>query len=332
MANDKRKKTKQKREIIIYAILVLALIIFCIWYYYKYYYVVESINTPIILEVEESSTSNTAITDLDGTLYVHMIDCGQGDSFLFEYEGQYGLIDCGTKSESKKVIQYLKKEGVKELQFIMGSHQHDDHIGGLNNVLNSFDYDVIYLPEIKDDLVTSDWYEAIIDKIDEDGVEVINPKINDEFKLGEVNFKVVGQLTPEEAKNDLNNYSTVVKVTFGQMDLLMTGDAEEKVETYMLNSDTLSECEILKLGHHGSNTSSSRKFIEKVNPEYGLISCSVGNRYKHPNKETVDILKEKNVEIYRTDECGDVVVSITCDSITFDKLPGDYLDGETLAK
>lgn len=124
-----------------------------------------------------------------------------------------------------------------------------------------------------------------------------------------------------------NNYAIVLKVSFGQMDMIMTGDAETEIEEMILESGADIDAEILKVGHHGSDTSSSEAFLDAVSPEYGLISCKVGNKYEHPIKSTMEELEERKVEIYRTDECGSVIMTVTTDDVTFNCEPGDYLSG-----
>ncbi len=334
MANDNGTNKKRKREIL-YAILAMLIIIFAIWYYYKYYYVVESINTPIILEVEDVTSSEDTLpqlTEVEGVMHVHMINCGQADSFLFEQNGKYALIDCGTRSTGKDVVKYLQNHGVKKLEFIVGTHPHDDHMGGMYDVLNSFKCKKVYIPKVQEGLITTNWYMQLMQKISQDNIKVINPKVNNKFYLGEATFKVVGQLTPDEAGTNINNYSTVIKVSFGTMDILMTGDAETEVEKKILESNANElQCEILKLGHHGSNTSTSDIFLETVNPQYGLISCEIGNKYLHPSTETVIKLKRHKVKLYRTDETGSVVLTISNNDVEFDKKHGDYKDGQTIA-
>lgn len=331
MANDNGTNKNRKREIV-FAILAISLLTFAIWYYYKYYYVVESVNTPIILDIEDGTSSeDTPITNPEGVMQVHMIDCGQADSFLFEQNGKYALIDCGTRSTGEDVVKYLQKQGVKKLEFVIGTHPHDDHMGGMYSVLNSFSCKKVYMPKIEDGLVTTNWYMQLLQTISDKKIKVTCPKVNDQFNLGEATFKVVGQLTPDEAGSNINNYSTVIKVSYGTMDILMTGDAETGVESKILESDIDIQCEILKLGHHGSNTSTSDAFLEAVDPDYGLISCSIGNKYLHPSPETVIKLKKHKVKIYRTDETGTVVLTITSDDVEFDKKKGDYKDGETIA-
>jgi competence protein ComEC len=340
MAIDKRKQKLQVLKKIVIAILMVIVAIFLIRYYFKHYYVVESVNTPIVWdddeipteEDDESSNDENETSNVEGTLYVHMIDCGQGDCFLFEQNGKFGMIDCGTRSSAKDVVYYLQKQGVSKLQFIVGTHQHDDHIGGMYDVLNSFKCEKVYLPD-ENGLATSQWYMKLLNKIKEDNIKLVNPKVNTKFKLGDAVFRVVGQLSSETAGTNLNEYSTVIKVSFGEMDILMTGDAESKAEEAMLaNSKVSLQCEILKLGHHGSDTSTRQKFLEKVDPDYGLISCEVGNTYKHPSTETMKNLKKRKVKVYRTDEQGDIVLAVTSDSVSFNKKPGDYKDGVSLAK
>ena len=334
MANVKKKKRSHQtydRKIWVYLATIL---IFSLIIWYEHYraqqaqteddngggYHVEIFDEPISIVPEGE------------VLYLHMINCGQADSFLFEQNGQYGLIDCGTRSTGKDVVTYLQNQGVDELQFIVGTHPHDDHMGGMEKVLDDIPCNQIYIPKVETGLVTTNWYISLMQKIKNDKLNVTNPKVNDSFTLGDAVFTVVGQLTPSEAGQNLNNYSTVIKVSFGEMDILMTGDAEMLVENKMLESNISLECEMLKVGHHGSTTSTSIQFLEKVNPEYALISCGIGNKYDHPCEETLAKIENKGIILYRTDENGDVVVTISPNDITFEEEPGDYVDGPTLAK
>lgn len=355
MPNVKKKKRRQinKRKIALYILIMLCItFIIC----YEHYFAQQDTyqndtNTQgeeysiEIYDVEQEQTTYTvSATSTISTTYtnpaisegeilkLHMIDCGQGDSFLFEQNEQYGLIDCGTRSTGKNVVDYLHNHGITELQFIVGTHPHDDHMGGMETILNSTKCNQIYMPKIEKGQVTTNWYMSLMSKIKTNKIKVSNPSVNDTFTLGKATFKVVGQFTPQEAKQNLNNYSTVIKVTFGEIDILMTGDAEVPVETKMLNSNISLDCEILKLGHHGSTTSTTDYFLDAVSPEYVLVSCGIGNKYNHPCKETLDKIENDNIPIYRTDENGDVIVTIYQNQIVFDEEPGDYIDGPTLAK
>ena len=167
---------------------------------------------------------------IDGVLHVHMIDCGQGDCFLFEYEGLYGMIDCGTQDSKDKVIEYLDNQKVTKLEFIVGTHQHEDHMGGASAVIDKYEVETIYEPNIGDYAINTKWYKKYNYIVENKKIPVKKPKVGDKFYLGETVFEVIGQLNIDEAGNNLNNVSTVIKVTLGQMDILMTGDAETAVE------------------------------------------------------------------------------------------------------
>ena len=332
MSNDRKKKSRQinKRKIAFYVVMFL-FFVFVVWYEYSYTQQAEEQNNPGNFSVIFDDDEYQDLPEGE-VLKLHMINCGQGDSFLFEQNGQYGLIDCGTRSTGDDVVAYLQNQEVTELQFIVGTHPHDDHMGGMEKVINSIKVNQIYMPIIETGQVTTNWYISLIKKIKSSKIPITNPSVNDSFMLGDAKFLVVGQLTPLEAKQNLNNYSTVIKVTFGEMDILMTGDAEVPVENKMLSSNVLLDCEILKLGHHGSTTSTSNDFLKAVSPECALVSCGIGNKYNHPCAEIMEKIKDENIPLYRTDENGDVVVTVSKNQIIFDEEPGDYIDGPALAE
>lgn len=334
MDNSTREKTKRKFDKRFWLFLFLT-VLYIGYMLYEYHQSQQPVNTPIILE-----DSQTTVITADGELHIHMIDCGQGDAFLFECNGLYGLIDSGPKrlidsgpnKGKNAVVEYLKSQNIDELQFVVGTHHHEDHMGAMYMILEEFDTEIVYIPDLGDREVKTQWYKRFNNQVETKEINVVNPKTGDEFYLDEAKFKVVCQLTPEEAGSDFNNYSTVIKVSFGEMDILMTGDAENRVEKAMLKSDEDLQCEVLKLGHHGSDTSSSSAFLEAVNPTYALISCGVGNSYHHPCIETIEKMEASDIEVYRTDELGNVVLSVTDSSISFNTSPGDYLDGDSLAQ
>ena len=341
MANARKKRRSQPKDKRVIWVYIAAILIFAFIFWLEYHNAQmaetqdaeDSFHLEVIPAPESSSSNyNEEIESGNGLLNLHMIDCGQGDSFLFEQSGKYALIDCGTRSTGKNVVEYLQKEGVTELQFIVGTHPHDDHMGGMEEVLKNFKCNQIYMPKVDSNLVTTNWYLSLMKKIKQDKLKVTNLKVYDNFMLGDACFTVVGQLTAKEAGDNLNNYSTVIKVSMGDMDILMTGDAETPVESKMLANNMPIDCEILKLGHHGSTTSSSKKFLQAVSPEVAIVSCGIGNKYNHPCEETLNKLEQDKIPLYRTDENGDVVITISLEDITFHEPPGDYIDGPTLAK
>lgn len=197
-------------------------------------------------------------------------------------------------------------------------------------MITTLDIGTIVIPKVKSGDVTSNWYQKLMKEIKDGQYEVKYVNVGDIYELGEADMKVIGPINDPDG--ELNNYSTVLKVSFGEMDMIMTGDAEKEVEKDILETGENIDAEILKVGHHGSDTSSSKEFLDAISPEYALISCEVGNKHKHPTETTMKLLKESNIEVYRTDESGTVVVTITTDDVEFSCEPGDYLSGVELEK
>lgn len=279
--------------------------------------------TDLVLE-ETINSSQNSISTVEGEFIVHMIDAGQADAFLLIQGEQTALVDCGTRGTGQDVVKYLKELGITKLDYVMGTHPHDDHMGGMYDILCNFDIGTIILPNIKSGQVTTIWYLKLMNKIKTEKYHVEYAAKGDIYNIENTKMQIIA--AQKDCKN-LNNYSIVTKVSFGEIDMIMTGDAETEVEEEILKSGINLDAEILKLGHHGSDTSSSEEFLDAVDPDYGLISCEVGNKYEHPSKSIMDKLKERNIEIYRTDEAGSVVITITSNDVAFNCKPGDYLSG-----
>lgn len=265
----------------------------------------------------------------EGTLTMTMIECGQADSFLFVHGNTVALVDCGTRSTGDDVVKYLKNLGITKIDLLFGTHPHDDHMGGMYDVITNFEIGKIIIPKVKTGDVTSNWYLKLVEEIKTKNHTVEYPEVGNVYLVGDATMTVLGPIS--EPKDNLNNYSTVMKVTFGEMDILMTGDAEKDVEAEIIASGANLNAEILKVGHHGSNTSSSEDFLDAISPTYALISCSVGNKHDHPTENTMDKLKERSIEVYRTDESGTVILTITATDVTFNTDPDDYKSGIELA-
>lgn len=287
-----------------------------------------------IFPQESNNNSNESTVEqqqtVEGELQVHMIDVGQADCFLLIQGDQTALVDCGTRSTGEDAIAYLKEIGVTKLDYVFGTHPHDDHMGGMYDVITTLDVGTIVIPKVKSGDVTSNWYQKLMKEIKDGEYEVKYVNVGDIYELGEADMKVIGPINDPDG--ELNNYSTVMKVSFGEMDMIMTGDAEKEVERDILESGENINAEILKVGHHGSDTSSCEEFVDAISPEYALISCELGNKYEHPTEITMKVLKERDIEVYRTDESGTVVVTITTDDVEFSCEPGDYLSGVELEK
>ena len=268
------------------------------------------------------------LEDIEGELVVHMIDVGQADCFLLIQDDKTALVDCGTRSTGKDAVEYLKEVGITTLDYVIGTHPHDDHMGGMYDIITNFEVGTLVIPDSRDGQITANWYLKLMEEIKTGDYDVKYAELGDIYNLQDTTMKVLSAET--DVGGNTNNYSIVLKVSFGQMDMIMTGDAETEVEEIILESGVNIDAEILKLGHHGSDTSSSEEFLDAISPEYGLISCKVGNKYEHPIKSTMEKLEERDIEVYRTDECGSVVITITSNDVTFSCAPGDYLSGVEL--
>ena len=252
-----------------------------------------------------------------GTFTVHFIDVGQGDSILLDLGDIEVLIDGGDKSPG--VVSYIGDYVDGSLEVIVATHPHADHIGGLIAVLNAFEVDEIWL---NGDTSTSATYSQFMSAANSEGASVHMARRGDTIQTGNLTFNV---LHPVNLSGDTNNNSIVLSLSYGQVDFLFTGDAEEEAEASILVQSIVSipDVEILKVGHHGSRTSSSIQFLQLVKPEYAIYMAGEGNSYGHPHQETITNLCEIDAQIYGTDIHGTIV--ITTDGVTPTVLPSNSI-------
>lgn len=276
----------------------------------------------------QQQTQGTETFTENDILNLTMVDVGQADGFVFMQDEKTAVIDCGTRSTGKDLVEYLKQSNVTKLDYVVGTHPHDDHMGGMYDVITNFEVGEVIIPKVTKNSITTNWYLKLMNELKTGGYTVTYPNVGDEFTLGKAKMKVIAPF--EEPESNLNNYSIVMMVSLGEMDVLMTGDMEKDVEKQILAKNSNIDAEILKLGHHGSDTSSCVEFLEAVNPQYALCSSKVGNKYEHPIKSTMDNLKQRKIPVYRTDESGTVIVKITPKNVEFSCKPGDYLSGVEL--
>ncbi len=322
MSNGKNGRKALSKLLTTFAIILVFMFLECILYGTQENGTIGDTNNSS--NKEEVSNVQSA----EGELTLIMIDVGQADSFLLVQDGKTALIDCGTRSTGEDVVEYLKSQGITRLDYVFGTHPHDDHMGGMYDVITNFEIGKIIIPETKLGEITSNWYMKLMQEFKNGLYDVEYPKLGEVYNLGGATMKIIGPIS--EPDGNSNNYSIVLKVSFGDMDVIMTGDAETVVEKEILESGENIDAEILKVGHHGSDTSSSEEFLDAITPEYALISAKIGNMYKHPVESTMEKLENRDIEVYRTDENGTVVVTITTDDISFSCNPGDYLSGTEL--
>lgn len=262
----------------------------------------DNVSSEVLDNLENVSiqTGNDCISTIpqDNNLRVYCLDVGQGDSILITNNNKTMLIDASTNEMGNRVVKYLNDLGIKKIDYLVGTHPHEDHIGGLDNVIKNFDIGTIYMPNV---VATTKTFEEVIDAISAKKLKVTSPKTGDKFTVGNAECEV---MSIRNDKDDYNNCSIVIKMDFNNVSYLFTGDAEESVES----SRKWPHIDVLKVGHHGSNTSSSKKFLEQIKPEVALISVGQGNTYGHPTQATLKRLSNIGAKIYRTDENGTILL------------------------
>ena len=247
--------------------------------------------------------------DGTGKFEVHFIDVGQADSTLILCDGYAMLIDGGNAEDSSLLYSYLKKLDVDYLDFVVCTHAHEDHVGGLSGALNYAWAGVVLSPVTEYD---SRAFNSFVKTVKKQGLELTIPKPGDTYSLGSADFEILGPLYDYE---DPNNTSIVIRLTYGTVSFIFSGDAEAESELDLVDEygNYLSST-VMKVGHHGSSTSSCAKYLNAVNPTYAVISCGVDNSYGHPHEVTLEKLEEAGITYYRTDEQGTII----CESDGFD--------------
>ena len=204
-------------------------------------------------------------------LEVTFMDVGQADSILLENNGQYMLVDAGNNEDGPKLVTYLKQKGITDFTYVIGTHPHEDHIGGLDDIINNFNIETFYMPDV---ITTTKTFEDVLDALENKNIALSIPNKNDTFELGDANVKVL--YVGDDSESDLNDTSIVLKVTYQNVSFLLTGDASTKVEDTLDRKDL--ESTVLKVGHHGSSTSTDEEFLELGNPTYAVISVGKDNQ------------------------------------------------------
>ena len=250
--------------------------------------------------IEVTNTVETQ-AQVDGNLMVYYLDVGQADSILVMDKDKTMLIDAGTNEAGSTVVNFLKEKGVTKIDYLIGTHPHEDHIGGMDDVINNFDIGTVYMPKVQTNTKT---FEDVLDSLLNKNIQVTTPVAGDAFKLTNANCTIMATDT-KDTEDNLNLSSIVIRMTYGGNSFLFMGDAEEEVEA----SRSWLPTDVLKVGHHGSKTSSSQTFVNQVMPAYSIIQVGKDNSYNLPNQETIDKLEAVGSKVYRTDEDGNILVT-----------------------
>ena len=314
MANTKKRTSSRKRRstIPIWMSLLILVFMLCV---------------TLVLELSDIAPIFTGKQEFEvsgGTMEIHMIDVGQADSILVSVPGYNILFDAGKRSEATEIITYLDALGVTELDCVVFTHSDSDHIGGGAAVIEKYEVGEVFM-EPYDYGTPTKTYSTLHDTIVSKGIPIVDPTANAKYERGDNGDLKIKVLGPVEDYKDKNEDSIVMRLDFGSTSLLMTGDAGKEAELDILNTYSRSEldCDILKVGHHGSKTSSCEEFLKVVTPEYALISSDSedGNDYGHPHLETLSALESIGAQIYRTDTLGSIVLVTDGETITLKEKP-----------
>lgn len=286
----------------------LVLIIMLCTYIYEEYFPKEKTNNEVEYRQEKEVVSNP------NNLIIHYVDVGQGDCILIGQNNEYVLIDAGNNEDGELLVDYFKQLGIEKFKYVIGTHAHEDHIGGIDNIINNFELEHFYMPDV---ITTTKTFEGVLDALLAKKKAFETPNIGDTFKLNDASFEV---LYLGKDKSDLNNTSIVLKLTYKNTTYLFMGDATSKVEKILLDNEADLKSDVLKVGHHGSQYSSTAAFLKQVSPSYAVIQVGENNDYDHPKEITLNKLEKLKTLTYRTDKHGTIILTSDGENISFETI------------
>ncbi|MDF2723917.1 MAG: fold metallo-hydrolase [Paenibacillus sp.] len=296
----KTRKKKKKTPVWLTALLF---VIILIGVYYVSQMPDETVPADGSSEPVAAATTSSPYVRADGEMLVHYINVGQGASqLLVGPTGKTMLIDAGNNDKEDLMVAYLQRAGIKKIDILVGTHPDADHIGGLDAVIDHFDVGQFYMPKVQSNTKT---FEDVLLAAKKKGIKVNTAK--SDITLQWDTGTTVRMIAPIGEYKDSNEMSAVIRVAYGDTSFLLTGDAEAKSEADLVASNTLLKADVLLVGHHGSNSSTSEPFLERVNPKYAVIQSGKDNKYGHPTPETVAKLSKKNITVLRNDTVGNIV-------------------------
>lgn len=292
---------------------LLVLIILVAGYFYTTYFDNKNITKDVTTNVKQT------INESSSNLKIYFVDVGQADCILINDNNEYSLIDAGNNEDGEKIVKYFKDLGITKFKYVFGTHAHEDHIGGMDNIIENFQIEHFYMP---DTITTTRTFEEVLDALEEKNIAFETPEEDENLTFRDTVFKV---LHVGKDKRDLNDTSIVLKLTYKNTSYLFMGDATSSVEKDILDKDIKSD--VLKVGHHGSQYSSTISFLKKVSPKYAIIEVGKNNSYNHPKEVTLKKLEDLGTKIYRTDEDGTIILTSDGENMSFETVKTDTNGG-----
>ena len=272
--------------------------------------------------ISENKQVNTPVLSSAGKndLKIHFIDVGQADAILVQAGASNMLIDAGNNDDEEILKSYLQKIGVNAFDVVVGTHVHEDHIGSMDYIVNSFRVGKVYFPKQTANTKT---YKDFISSIKNKNLQLTAPVVGESFKIGDAVCTILAPISP--SYEDANDYSIVIRIVYGESSFLFMGDATAVSEMEMVKKGLDLKADVLKVGHHGSKSSTSANFLKEVNPNFAIISVGKDNSYGHPTQTVLDRLKQYGVKTYRTDEVGTIIISSNGKAISISNESGNNI-------